>query len=101
MPMWRLTDGNREHQSSVVSCLEKCIQRLRRGYPVDIQSWLTIDFNSNERTIDLQNTPIPGISSVPKRGRAQGRYIYLQEKRDSKNERRQPTTMELLSVIFQ
>ena len=35
--MWRLTDGNRKLQSSVISCHKKCIQRLRSGYPVDIQ----------------------------------------------------------------
>ena len=76
--LWRLAEGDHNLQSSIIAGLDEYIQRVCSGYPIEIQSW-SGDELSNRKTSSLMNIPIPGIATVPNRGRSQGRFKSQRE----------------------
>ena len=81
--LWRLTEGNHDLESSIIAGLDKYIQRVRSGYAIEIQSWSGDELNTR-RTTALRNAPIPGIATVPKRGRSQGQFKSQREEQFKK-----------------
>ena len=74
--LWRLLDGNRNLQSSIIIGLKKFIDRIRSGKGIDIQSWKVDEMNNDQSSKTENECPsvVLGMTSAPGRGRSVGRY---------------------------